>query len=160
MVMSATNNSRAVVIDANVLIAICAKEKDKHTEAEAALKDYAASGWVFYAPNVIVAEVLYVLCNKLQNGVLSATAYEDAIQDFQDQMTVIFLSPQGETSLITRAKEIQNSYGCSRQSDSIYIALAEELLNLGATELLTFDRDIINQVAKNAPSVKVNLLPA
>jgi len=50
------------VIDANVLIAICAREKDKFDKAQDALNDYARSGWLFYAPGVVIGEVLYVLC--------------------------------------------------------------------------------------------------
>jgi len=38
-----------VVIDANVLIGICAKEKDKFVKARDALSDYAKAGWIFYA---------------------------------------------------------------------------------------------------------------
>ena len=34
------------------------------------MADYASGGWDFYAPNVIVGEVLYVLCQKFQNGFL------------------------------------------------------------------------------------------
>lgn len=40
----------SVVVDANILIAICAREKDKFSKAETALKDCAARGSVFYAP--------------------------------------------------------------------------------------------------------------
>lgn len=63
-----------------------------------------------------------------------------------------------EAALISRAKEIQDGYGCSRSTDSLHIALAEELVNSGLAEILTFDAGLINQAAKNAPSVKVNLL--
>lgn len=39
------------------------------------------------------------------------------------------------------------------------LALAEELAQSGAAELLTFDGGMVNQAAKNAPTVKINLLP-
>ena len=58
----------AVVIDANVLIGICAKEINKVLEATALINEYSASGSLFYAPSVIAAEVLYILCNKRQSG--------------------------------------------------------------------------------------------
>jgi hypothetical protein len=50
----------AVVLDANVLIALCAREQDKLLTAETALAAYTAKGWLFYAPGVILGEVLYI----------------------------------------------------------------------------------------------------
>jgi predicted nucleic-acid-binding protein len=61
--MSQPSNSGAVVVDSNVLISICSKETSIST-AKQALDDYAAKSWAFYAPGVIVAEVLFVLCRK------------------------------------------------------------------------------------------------
>ena len=150
----------AVVLDANVLIAICAREQDKLLTAETALAAYTANGWLFYAPGVILGEVLYILCGKLQNGLLDATAHQEAIENLQDQMNAILAPPSGEAALIARAEEIRSSYGCSRSADGLYIALAEELAQTGAAELLTFDTGIVNQVARNAPTVTVNLLPS
>jgi predicted nucleic acid-binding protein len=66
MASTPANSPGSVVVDANVLIAFCAKEKDKFTKAHDALADYAQKGWLFYAPGVVVGEVLYVLCGKLQ----------------------------------------------------------------------------------------------
>lgn len=157
--MSQVNNVGSVVIDANVLIGLCAKEPDKCTTAENALQDYAARGWIFYAPHVIVSEVLYVLCNKLQNGLLSPDTYEEAIQNFCDQMAAILSPLNGDASLIIRAKEIRGNYGCSHSADGLYIALTEELAMNGAAEFLTFDKGVINQTTQTAPTIKVNLLP-
>ncbi len=56
--------------------------------AESALENYAKNGWEFFAPNIIVAEVLYILCQKLQNNLLTPKSYEEAIENFQDQMKV------------------------------------------------------------------------
>jgi predicted nucleic acid-binding protein len=156
--MTLPSNTGAVVIDANVLIALCAKEPT-FTLVENTLADYASKGWLFYAPHVIVAEALYVFCLKLQNGSLTTITYDEAIQNFEDQMKAILLPPYGDIALLRRAKEIRDGYGCSRSSDSIYIALAEELSKTGLAEFLTLDKDVINQVARNAPSVMVNLLP-
>ncbi len=128
--MNQPSKNGAVVIDANVSIAICAKEQNKRVTAENALADYSAKGWAFYAPNAIVSEVMYVLCQKLQDGSLTPALYE-----------------------------IRQGYGCSRSSDSLYITLAEELAISANVELLTFDKGFVNQVAKSAPTVKVNLLP-
>lgn len=157
--MSQPSNNGAVVIDANISIAICAKERNKQAAAESALADYSAKGWDFYAPNVIVSEVMYVLCQKLQDGSLTIALYEKAVENFYDQAINLLPPPNGESSLINRAKEIRQGYGCSRSSDSLYIALAEELALSGSVELLTFDKGFVNQVSKNAATVKVNLLP-
>lgn len=148
----------AIVIDTNVLIAICARETGRLTKADTALNDYARRGWKFHAPGVLISEVLYVLCGKVQNGLLTATEYEEAIESFQDQMQAIFPPPHGDASLIQRAKEIRDSYGCSRATDSIFIALAEKLTQEGPTRLLTFDQALENQVKQNAPTVIVHLL--
>ena len=155
--MSQPSNLQAIVIDANVLIAVCARERDRLAAAEAAINDYAAKGYLFYAPNVIVGEVLFVLCKKLQDGSLTRMDYDDAMESFAEQMRVILPLPSGEASLIARAKEIRSGYGCSRSSDSLYIALTEELTRSGPAEFLTFDGDTVNQIARNAPTLKVNL---
>jgi len=156
--MSQPNNPGAVVVDANILISICTKEPS-HTTAETALADYALKSCAFYAPNAMVPEFLYVLCQKLQSGLLTEAEYDKATQAFKKQMATISMPPGGDASLIDRATEIQSGYGCSRATDCLYIALAEELAKSGATELLTFDKGAVNQVAKHAPSVKVHLLP-
>ncbi len=152
-------NSNVVVIDANVMIAICAKEQGKQITAKNAIEDYVVKGWMFSAPNVIVAEVMYILCLKLQDGSLTSALYEKAIENFYDYAINFLPPPTGEASLIKRAREIRQGYGCSRSSDSLYIALAEELTASYHVELLTFDTGFINQAAKNAPTVKINLLP-
>ena len=61
-----------------------------------------------------------------------------------------------ETALIKRAVEIRGSYGCSRSSDGIYIALAEELSKTRTTEILTFDQGFKNQLINNAPTDRLN----
>ena len=156
--MSQPNNN-VVVIDASVMVAICAKEQNKQVTAKDALDDYVAKGRIFYAPGVIVSEVMYVLCLKLQDGLLIPALYDKAVENFHDQAVNFLPPPNGEASLIKRAKEIRQGYGCSRSSDSLYIALAEEFALSGSVELLTFDKGFVNQVSKTAPTVKVNLLP-
>lgn len=153
--MNPTNNPAALVTDANIIIAICSKEPTA-ARAETALEIRANNGWEFYAPNIIVAEVLYILCQKLQNNLLTPQSYEEAIENFQDQMKIIQTPPDAQ--FIKRAKEIQNGYGCSRSADSLYLALAENLAKTRTVEFLTFDRGMINQAAKNAPTVTVKVL--
>ncbi|MGH9897958.1 MAG: type II toxin-antitoxin system VapC family toxin [Pyrinomonadaceae bacterium] len=157
--MSQPSNPGAVVVDSNVLISICSKETSLST-AEHAFVDYAAKSWVFYAPGVIVAEVLFVLCRKLSDGTLTYAAYDEAIEMLKDHMAVILPPPSGEATLIQLAKEIQAGYSCLHSADCLYIALAEELTKSGAAEFLTFDKRAVNVAAKNAPLVRINLLPS
>jgi predicted nucleic acid-binding protein len=129
----------AVVVDANVLISICSNETTLNTAADA-LANYASLGCTFYAPHVVVSEVLYVLCMKLQSNLLTPKAYDDAVADFEDHMRVISLPSQGDMALIRRAKEIQSGFGRSHSADGLYIALAEELGKTGPAEFVTFDK--------------------
>ena len=89
------SNLFAVVPDANVLIALCAREKDKLKTAETAFDDYIAKGYDFFAPSILVAEVIYVLCQKLSDGSLTQPEYEKAIKAFKFYLGFISLSPSG-----------------------------------------------------------------
>ena len=155
---SLLNKPGAVVLDANVLIAICAKEQDKLVKAVTAFNDYAVQGWLFYAPGVLIAETLYILCGKEQSGSLTPPEHALAFRLLQNYLPHISPPPRGDFSLAARAEAIRQSDGCSRAADGLYIALAEELAQQVPAELLTFDQGIVNQAAKNAPTVKVNLL--
>lgn len=152
------SNLFAVVPDANVLIALCARENDKLQTAQTAVDDYTNQGYEFFAPSVLVAEVIFVLCQKLADSALTQPEYEKAIKAFEYYLNFISLSPNGEASLLKRAIEIREGYGYSRSTDGLYIALAEELAKTYDTEIVTFDKGFINQSVKNAPTVKVNLL--
>lgn len=156
--MNPMNKLFAVIPDANVLIALCAKEKDKLQTAEAAFKNYINKGYEFFAPSVLVAEVIFILCQKFAGGSLTQPEYEKSITAFKYYLNFISLSPNGEASLLDRAVEIRDGYGCSRSSDGLYLALAEELAKTYDTEIVTFDKGFINQSIKNVPTVKVNLL--
>ncbi len=69
------NKPGAVVIDANILISICSNEPGCLT-AENTLADYTAKQWVFYAPAVILTEVQFALCRKLQGGEIDAATHQ------------------------------------------------------------------------------------
>lgn len=158
--MSQPNNAAgAVVIDANILIEICSKEPSE-TTARTALADYTNKNWAFYAPSGILTEVLFVLCKKLQNGIIDAATHQKAIEDFTDYMSAIFPPPNGEIALLARAEQIRSGYSCLHSADGFYLALTEELAQNGDAEFLTFDQRVENVAAKNAPTVKVNLLPS
>jgi predicted nucleic acid-binding protein len=153
-----TSLAGAVVVDANVAVALSAKEAGRHTNATAELRLYTARGYELYAPGVIIPETLYALCGKLQNGVLSITQHALAVADFNLFMQGALPPPAGDASLITRAHTISAGYGCSRSADSLYIALAEELGAMRPVVLLTFDSELPKQAARNAPTVSVHLL--
>lgn len=106
--MTPISLSLAVITDANILIAICSKEQQTYQTAKDAFDEYARQGAKFFAPNVIVAEVLFVLCRKLDAGILTVAEHEKAVEFFQDYLTIISLSPDGEAALIKRAEEIRN----------------------------------------------------
>ncbi len=104
LAMTPTIKPEIVVIDANLLISLCAKEPTQNT-AKTALENYAKDGWYFYAPNLIVAEVLYVLCLRHQKNILTDKSYQEAIENFQDQMKAI--QTVNDDILIKRSTEIQ-----------------------------------------------------
>ena len=54
-----------MIVDSNVLIAICCKEAGRHALADAELVSYASRGYQFFAPGCIVSECLYVLAEKV-----------------------------------------------------------------------------------------------
>ena len=149
----------AAVLDANTAISVCAKEAATEAIINAALDDYIDKGYSFYAPGVIVSEVLYALRNKLASGVLTTLEHEKAVLAFNVFMKTVLPPPGGDASLILRADQICTGYGASRSADALYLALAEELTALYPnTRLLTFDRDLPKQAARNAPGVAIHLL--
>ena len=155
--MSTADNLRVAIVDASILVSIASKETPTHLPAEAAFKAYSQNGWKFFAPNVIVPEVMFALCQKLTGELLTKPEYEMAVKCFLDYMTIIS-TPDDETDLVKRAIEIREGYGCSRSSDGLYIALAESLAKTKSVELFTLDGGMINQAANNAPTVRVKVL--
>ncbi len=119
---------------------------------------HAQAGSAFYAPGVIVGECLFVLCKKCEDKALSTAEHAAAVSDLATYMGMILPPPQGDRSLIARAEQLRNVYGCSRSADGLYLALTEELAGAGPAELLTFDAGIESQARTNAPSVVVRLL--
>lgn len=148
----------AVVVDANIAVAIAAKEAGRDIKATAELNAYAARGYEWFAPGAILTETLYALCQKYQAGLLTTIEHEDAVSTLEVLMGTLLPAPDGEVSLVRRAHKIGDNYGCSRSADTVYIALAEELTRTRPTVLLTFDQGIPNQTARNAPTVTVQVL--
>src|SRR5262249_22718426 len=158
--MSQPSSAGAAIIDANILVSLCTKEPLTFNQSNTAFNDYGQKGWTYHAPNVIVAEAMFVMCRKLQDGQLTEIEHAESIEFLQDYMALITAPSGGDASLLPRAEEVRSGYGCTRSADGLYIALAEELAKQGPAEILTLDVGYVNQVAKNAPSVKVNLLPS
>jgi predicted nucleic acid-binding protein len=156
--ISPGNPLSALVLDASVAVAVAAREADKEPKASAEIVSYSGGGYEFFAPGVLVAETLYVLCKKLENGVLTAADHSQAVQDFHIFMSGVLPSPFGDGALALRAEAVRGGYTCRRSADGIYIALAEALATTRPTVLLTFDEDMSRQAAKNAPTVTVHLL--
>lgn len=146
------------MIDANVLIALCSREAGTYPVALAQMRNYVRGSYVAYGPGVLVAETLYILCRKLQSGVLTAEQHARAIQHLRVRMRGILPPPGGDGLLTWRAEQIRGTYGCSRSADGLYIALAEQLAQSGPAELVTFDADMQRQAATAAPGVAVCLL--
>lgn len=132
------SSAGTVVIDASILVSICSKEPSCQT-AEDALDDYAAKNWAFYAPGAILTEVLFILCRKRQDGLLTEAEHEEAVKNFNDYMQGIRPSPQGDIRFILRNEEIRKGYSCLHSADAFYIALAEDWAKSGPAEYLTFD---------------------
>ncbi len=159
MASGTTTSPVAVVIDATVVIALCANEADKLANAEAKIKEYSGKGCTFYAPGVIIVECLFVFCRKLSDGVLTPVEHSSAVLSLMRLMRQIHPPPTGDKSLIERAEEIRGAFGCSRSADGIYLALAEELNAAMSTELVTFDAGMLNQAARSSLRMPVVVRP-
>jgi predicted nucleic acid-binding protein len=159
MATGPTSSSPSATLDASFIIGYCAKEPGRHAKAQAELTRYASSGWLLFAPGVAISESLYILCQKLQTGLLTTAEHSQAVLSLETLMQTVKPPPGGEHSLIARAEQIRATYGCGRSADSIYLALTEQLAALGTAEIVTFDPGMNNQAKKNAPTVKVNWLP-
>ena len=158
MTIPQASSPGALVLDANVAIAISSKETGRDTVATAEITQYVSSGYQIFAHGVLIAETLYVLCGKLNSGSLSPTDYATAVATFERLMASVLPPPNGDAALIRRAEQIGSGYGCSRSADGIYIALAEELAATQPTVLLIYDKELPKQATKNAPTVRVHLL--
>jgi predicted nucleic acid-binding protein len=154
-----TSSPPSVTLDASFIVGYCAKEPGRYIKAQAELSRYASNGWELFAPGVAVAETLFVLCKKLQDGDLTVAEHADAVLAFYTLMQTVQPPPCTEFALIARAEQIRATYGCSRSADAIYLALTETLTALGTAEIVTFDSGMENQAKKNAPTATVNCLP-
>jgi len=158
MILRPASSPASVVVDASFLIALSAKEPGREARAHAHLAAYGAGGSQLYAPGVLVAECLYVLCKKLEAGLLTASQHHQAVLSLETYAGTIASPPGGEGPLVLRAEQLRGSYSCRRSADSLYLALAEALAASGTVELVTFDAGIQNQAAAARLVIAVRVL--
>jgi predicted nucleic acid-binding protein len=151
--------TKHVTVDASIIVGICAIEPHTYPAADEALQDYAAKGYQFHAPAVIVAEVLNALCRKLKvDQSLTSDQFRSAILDFEAMMSLFQPIPDGDVPFISRASMILGAYDFRQSNDAIYLALTDHLSTLGQTEIVTFDQRMHSLARAMAPGVRVNLL--
>lgn len=155
---AAPRSSGSVVLDASAMMALSSAEAGRDALVTAELARYANLGYGLYAPGVLIAETVFVLCGKLKSRSLSPADYQNAVAVFQRTMSSVSAPPGDDSALITRAEQTSSGYGCSRSADGIYIALAEELQLSGPVTILTFDRNMPAHPAAKAPTTTVRLL--
>ena len=148
----------AVVLDASTVIAYCSREVGRYESARRALHAAADAGSRFYAPGVLYAECLYVLCRKLADGQITVQEHALAVGALATLATGIESPPGGDASLVRAADAFQGQYGCSHTADTLYIALAAMLSRDCAVRLLTFDSGLERHGAACGDSGLVVLL--
>jgi predicted nucleic acid-binding protein len=109
------SNPGALVVDANVLIAMSTKESGRDALATAEIADFVSSGYQLFSPGVAVAETLYVLCGKRNSGSLSLADYNIAVATFVRIMASVFPPPSGDTALIEGPRRSEEDMGAATQ---------------------------------------------
>ncbi len=153
-------SSSSVTLDASFVIGLCANEPEKGVKAQTELNQRIADGSVLHAPHLLLMEAVFVLCGKLRAGTLTQPQHSQANASLHALASVIQFPDGGDITLLLRADQMQQGYGCSHSADCFYIALAEQLAAAGSSELLTFDAGQQKQAAAVSPNVKVTLLTA
>ena len=146
-----------VILDASFVIGVCAREPKKYALAQAELSMRITDGCPLHAPHLLIMEATYVLCGKQQSGELTQSEHTAAVANLGLLSTTIIFPEKGDMSLLVRAEQLREGYGCSRSADCFYIALAEHLALSGTSELITFDAGQQRQTAAS-PGVVVTLL--
>ena len=108
--MNLTKIPDAVVVDASILVSIASKESATFLTAENVLDNYTRNACEFIAPSVIVAEVMFALCQKHAAGILTEDEYEKAVESFLDLMQSI-ATPIDSTDLVKRGLRLQSFIG-------------------------------------------------
>lgn len=154
---SLLTGSHPVILDASFVIGICAREPKKYVAAQTELGLRIAGGCPLHAPHLLIMEAAYVLCGRQQSGELTQAEHTAATANLGLLSTTIIFPDNGDITLLARAEQLRQGYGCSRSADCFYIALAEQLALSGTVELITFDAGQQRQAAAS-PGVTVTLL--
>jgi hypothetical protein len=96
MAAAPSSSPPSVTLDASFLIGYCAKEPTKFARAQTELTRYSNDGWAFFAPGVILAESLFVLCKKLQDGSLTPVEHTQAVQSLEMILKAVKPPPGGK----------------------------------------------------------------
>lgn len=147
-----------LVVDASVMVAVCSREAGRYEDVEDLLERHADRFGTLYAPGVLMAEVLFALCRKLQAGDATPEQHGDSIRAFVAYAAAILPPPGGDHALIERAEQIREGFGCSRSADGLYLALAEVLARQGDAVLVTYDLGMVQQAAAVALGAHVRLV--
>lgn len=140
--MATSSSPTVAVLDASAAVAYAAREPGRFGHLTTDLATNEAAGRPSYAPGLIVGEALYVLCKKLARGQLDATTHAAAVSDLVDLMQGVRQPPGGDVGLIAPAARLAAGYTCAKSNDSVYLALAEQLVAAGeVVEVVTFDDD-------------------
>jgi len=152
------NKSAALIVDASVMVAVCAREAGRFERASTEMANHAQMGGLFFAPGVLFAEVLFALCGKFSRGELTTQQHARSVEILVEYAATILPPPHGDHALVARAEQVRGGYGCSHSADGLYLALTEWLTRTAVAELITFDTGLQRQAAVTAPHLTIRLL--
>lgn len=150
----------SATLDASFVIGICAREPRKLIQARTVLNQRIAAGYSLHSPHLMIMEAVFVLCKKQQASEFTPAEYAAAVINLQTFSASLTFPIGSDMTLLVRAEQMRQGYGCSHSADSFYIALAEQLAARGPSELLTFDVGQQKQAAAVSPIIAVTLLTA
>lgn len=140
--MTSPADPTAAVLDASAAVALCAREPGREAVVRNYMAEAGVAGRKVHAPGVIVSEALHVFCKKFGRGELTSAGHAVAVADLENLARNLLPPPGGEHSLVGPAARLNAGYTCGKSNDSLYLALAEQLVAAGdVVEVVTFDDD-------------------
>lgn len=138
--MASPTDPTAAVLDASAAVAYCASEAGRDVVVRQYLADCGSARRPVSAPGAIVSECLYVFCKKRERGELDPAGHTAAVAALDALMTTLDPPIGGEGRLVLPAARLVAGYACPKTTDSIYLALAEQLAARGeVVKVVTFD---------------------